>query len=388
MMSAPRSKSTPEADLDPFSMPTDEIDALILESILSHSTDHVFFKDRQSRFVRVSNGLLKHFGAKRMEDILGKTDADFFAPDHARPALEDECRVIATGQPMRAKIEREVWPDNRISWASTTKLPWRNHQGEIIGIFGISRDITREHSLTLELEKKTQQLETSNRELEQFAFIASHDLQEPLRMISGFVQLIQRRYEDQLDDKGREYIRFAVEGATRMRSLIEGLLQYSRVKKQGVAMQPVDCSLVFADVVHNLRVLIEETGAQMDIEGELPIIQGVPSQIAQVFQNLINNAIKFRSEGVEPHIKVSVHDEEDHVEIALSDNGIGIDPKYADRIFGMFQRLHTRQKYEGNGIGLAMAKRIMIHHGGDICLEGSSKQGACFRLTFPKLPRT
>lgn len=385
MLDAPNSGQASNPSLDPFSMPSAEIDALILDSILSNSMDHVFFKDRQSRFVRVSDGLVKHFGLENAESIIGKTDFDVFLDEHARPAYEDEQRVIATGQPMRAKIEREVWPDRPDTWATTTKVPWRNKKGQIIGIFGISRDITREHSLTLELEKKTEQLENSNRELEQFAFIASHDLQEPLRMISGFVQLIQRRYEDKLDDRGREYVRFAIEGASRMQSLIGGLLQYSRVKKHTDDIEPVDCSLIFADVVNNLRVIIQESEAQMDIEGELPVVMGVKSQVAQVFQNLMNNAIKFRREDVAPLIQVSVSERNDNYEIVFADNGIGIDPQYAERIFGMFQRLHTRQKYDGNGIGLAMAKRIMIHHGGDIRLESELGEGARFILTFPKM---
>ncbi len=298
-------------------MPSEEVNALALDSIINHTCDHVFFKDRQSRFVKVSSGLLKHFQVGSDEEIIGKTDFDFFSEEHARPAYEDEQRVIASGQAMPAKIEREVWPDRPDTWASTAKIPWRNHEGEIIGVFGISRDVTQEHMLRLELEKQTALLESSNRELEQFAFIASHDLQEPLRMISGFVQLIQRRYEDKLDDRGKEYIRFAVEGAARMRSLIDGLLQYSRVKSKSGNLEPVDCSVVFADVVRNLRRTIEETNARVEIEGDLPTVMGVHSQISQVFQNLLQNAIKFRRPDTDPLIRLSVPSNEREVPLVV-----------------------------------------------------------------------
>ncbi|WP_309396523.1 sensor histidine kinase [Cerasicoccus maritimus] len=365
-------------------MSTKQIDSLVVDAMLNQQTDNVFFKDRESRFVRVSRGLVQHFGVQSAEELLGKTDFDFFADEHAREAYEDEQHVIATGQPMPPKIEREVWPNRADNWVSTTKLPWRDESGEIVGIFGISRDITREHLLKLELERKTELLENSNRELEQFAFIASHDLQEPIRMIAGFVQLIERRYNDVLDERGREYIRFVVEGSSRMQALINGLLQYSRVKTKTSDLEPIDCSLVLADVVRNLQVLIKETDAQMDIENDLPVVLGVRSQISQVFQNLLNNAIKFRRKDVPPLITVSVKHEGDHSIVCVADNGIGIAPKYQNRIFGMFQRLHTREQYAGNGIGLAMTKRIMIHHGGNISLESEVDEGARFYLKFPR----
>jgi len=373
----------PDAQGDPFAMPKEAIDALILGAVMHHLTDHVFFKDRKGRFVRASNGLLIHFGVQSMDDLIGKTDFDFFDDAHARPAWEDEQRVIATGETMPPKIEREVWPNRPDTWASTIKLPWRNTDGAIIGIFGISRNVTAEHELRLELERKTFQLENSNRELEQFAFIASHDLQEPLRMITGFVQLFQRRYGAHLDDRACGYLGHVVDGATRMSQLIDGLLQYSRVKSNAPQPQPVDCSLVLADVVRNLQVSIKEADAQLEICGQLPVVLGVRSQIAQVLQNLFSNAIKFRRKDVSPVITVSCERSGDTHEISVADNGIGIDLRYADRIFGMFQRLHTRREYEGNGIGLAMAKRIMIQHGGDIRVESEPGAGSCFILTFP-----
>jgi len=369
--------------LDPFAMPQDAIDALILEAVMHHLTDHIYFKDRDGRFVRASRGLLVHFGISSMEELVGKTDFDIFDEAHAQPAWEDEQRVIATGEPMPPKIEREVWPNCPDTWASTVKLPWRNADGEIIGVCGMSRDVTREEELKIELDKKRAQLEHSNQDLEQFAFIASHDLQEPLRMISGFVQLIQRRCADQLDERATGYFAHVVDGAARMSQLIDGLLQYSRIKSKSVEPAPVDCSHVFAQVVRNLQLAIQEADAQLELIGALPVVKGVESQIAQVFQNLFSNAIKFRREGVAPVITVSSEQCGGEVVIRFEDNGIGVDPKYSDRIFGMFQRLHARKAYEGNGIGLALVKRIMNQHGGDIRLESASGCGSCFALTFP-----
>ncbi|MEO0794042.1 MAG: ATP-binding protein [Verrucomicrobiota bacterium] len=365
-------------------LPSAEIDQLVLDSLMNHITDHVYFKDRDSRFVRINQGMVGHFGLNDVSEAVGKSDFDYFSDRHAKCAFDDEQRIIETGEPIINKVEHEVWPDRTDTWVATTKMPWRNKDGEIIGVFGISKDITEQQKLAIKLEEKTQQLEISNQELEQFAFIASHDLQEPLRMISGFVQLIQRRYKEKLDDRGQEYIRFTVEGAQRMQALIDGLLQYSRVKTRAANKESVDCSVVFAEVVCNLQRIIKEVGAQVEFDGDLPVINGVTSQISQVFQNLLANSIKFRRQDVPLVIKINVWETDRHYEIGFSDNGIGFDPQYCDRIFGMFQRLHTRQEYEGNGIGLAMVKRIIGQHGGSIRVESEPGKGTQFYITFPK----
>ncbi|WP_064743643.1 sensor histidine kinase [Actinomadura rifamycini] len=218
-----------------------------------------------------------------------------------------------------------------------------------------------------QLTEQAEELRRSNAELEQFAYVASHDLQEPLRKVASFCQMIERRYGDQLDDRGRQYIEFAVDGAKRMQALINDLLQFSRVGRMSRIEDAVDLNEVARQAVSNLDALIEETGATVDV-GELPAVPGDRSQLTQLFQNLVGNAIKFRREGVAPRVALGAARRDGEWEFHCSDNGIGIEPRYADRIFLIFQRLHQRDEYSGTGIGLALCKKIVEYHGGRIWL--------------------
>ncbi|MEU7896622.1 ATP-binding protein [Nonomuraea sp. NPDC049152] len=217
-------------------------------------------------------------------------------------------------------------------------------------------------------DEQAEELRRSNGELEQFAYVASHDLQEPLRKVASFTQMLEQRYGDQLDDRAKQYIAFAVDGAKRMQLLINDLLDFSRVGRIGGEKVPLDASLPLEDAVANLATQIEETGAEVAY-GALPEVTGNRSQLAQLFQNLIGNAIKFRGDEP-PVVRVEARrDAEGMWEFSCSDNGIGIEEKYADRIFLIFQRLHTRDRYPGTGIGLALCKKIVEYHGGRIWLD-------------------
>ena len=240
------------------------------------------------------------------------------------------------------------------------------------------------------LDEQTEELRRSNAELEQFAYVASHDLQEPLRKVASFCQLIERRYGDQLDERGKQYIEFAVDGAKRMQALINDLLSFSRVGRMARPEDSVDLDDVVRQALDNLSTLREETGAEVDVP-ELPDVPGDRTQLVQLFQNLVGNAIKFRREGVPPRVAIDVRRAGDEWEFGCTDNGIGIEPQYADRIFLIFQRLHAREEYSGTGIGLALCKKIVEYHGGRIWLdtdEHGDAPGTTFRWTLPAQPST
>ncbi|HEX5214926.1 MAG TPA: PAS domain S-box protein [Vicinamibacterales bacterium] len=247
---------------------------------------------------------------------------------------------------------------------------------------GILRDVTDRKNAERELELKNEELSRSNQELEQFAYVASHDLQEPLRMVSNYTQMLARRYKDNLDADANEFIDFAVDGAKRMQALIHDLLQYARVGTRGKEFKPVPGAKVVGDGLANLTSAIEESQAEIKV-GDLPVFNCDAIQLAQVFQNLIGNAIKFRRPNSVPVITVTSTRKADHHLVTIADNGIGIDPKYFERIFQMFQRLHGRTEYPGTGIGLALCKKIVERHGGRISVESEPGKGTTFSFTLP-----
>ena len=226
------------------------------------------------------------------------------------------------------------------------------------------------------------ELEQSNIELEQFAYVASHDLQEPLRMVSSFLQLLERKYHNQLDDDGKEFIHFAVDGANRMKTLINDLLKYSRVGTRGKPFTKTDMNVVIRQVITNLSSSLEESGVKVDLS-HLPDINADESQMIQLFQNLVSNAIKFRGQ-VDPFVKINSSESDEALTFTIEDNGIGIEPRFHDRIFVIFQRLHTPDKYPGTGIGLSVCKKIVDRHHGEIKLESESGKGTKFKIVLPK----
>ncbi len=235
------------------------------------------------------------------------------------------------------------------------------------------------------LADQAEALARSNADLQQFAYVASHDLQEPLRMVASYLQLIARRYQGRLDSDADEFIDFAVGGARRMQDLIADLLAYSRVGTQAKALQRVDTERAFGKAVENLKVAIDESGAVVTRSG-LPAVWADPVQIVQLFQNLIGNAIKFRGQR-RPEVRVEAETRDDATTFRIRDNGIGIEPQYADRIFVIFQRLHTREEYGGNGIGLAVCKKIVERHRGRIWMESNPGQGSTFSFTIATPPQ-
>jgi signal transduction histidine kinase len=236
---------------------------------------------------------------------------------------------------------------------------------------------------TAELNERAKDLERSNSELQMFAYVASHDLQEPLRMVASFTQLLAKRYGDKLDDDARDFINFAVDGATRMQTLISDLLEYSRVGTQGKPFAPTDANALLQKVLESLRFAIEESGAVISSD-PLPVVMADPQQLGQLFQNLLTNAIKFRGADP-PHVRISIERNGSDWKISVRDNGIGISQEHADRIFVIFQRLHTKTEYPGTGIGLAICKKIVERHSGRIWIEPSPGGGTTFCFTIPVL---
>jgi light-regulated signal transduction histidine kinase (bacteriophytochrome) len=257
-----------------------------------------------------------------------------------------------------------------------------NEAGEVQGVFAAARDITQRKAMENELRQTLEKLKQSNAELEQFAYVASHDLQEPLRMVASYVQLLQRRYQGKLGPEADEFIGYAVDGANRMRGLIDDLLTYSRVGRLGKPFEPINLKSTLDIVLKNLQASIEENNATITHD-KLPVISADGGQLVQLFQNLIGNAIKFHGKEA-PCVHISAKNKGSEYQFAVSDNGIGIDPQYFERLFKIFQRLHTREEYPGSGIGLAVCKKIVERHGGRIWIESQVGKGSTIYFTLSK----
>jgi signal transduction histidine kinase len=313
-----------------------------------------------------------------------------------RPLMElgREVRIVAGGD-----LEHQVQPGGPpdvAAVAADAELMRRRLRSEYQAAVGLRHEalVARD-----QIEAQALELRRSNAELEQFAYIASHDLQEPLRKVASFCQMLERRYAGQLDERADRYIAFAVDGAKRMQNLINDLLAFSRVGRTTAGFQPVDLNLCVATAIADLETLIEETGARIDV-GELMVVPGDASLLRQLFLNLIGNAVKFRGEAP-PHVWITGEpavDGDGHGDVGLfavtvADNGIGIDPRYAEKVFAIFSRLHAREEYEGTGIGLALCRKIVEFHGGtiNVVLPGAvsgdaddpAGSGATLRFTLP-----
>lgn len=318
------------------------------------------------------------------DELLGQNHRIINSGHHPRQFFVDLWATIASGNVWKGEIKNRA-KDGSFYWVDTTIVPFLNDRGRPIQYVAIRNDITVRHSALEALSVRSEALARSNAALEEFAYVASHDLQEPLRGVSGCVQLLQRNYSGKLDSRADEFIRHAVLNVQRMQTLILALLDYTRVDRRGSPFQIEDSGAILRDALANLSVSIQESGAQITT-GTLPTVFCDRHQLGQVFQNLIGNAIKFR--GAEaPRIDISAEaggNSGADWTFAVRDNGIGIDPRQAERIFGVFQRLHGREKYPGTGIGLAICRRIVARHGGRIWVESQPGKGAAFFFTLGK----
>ncbi|WP_226480491.1 PAS domain S-box protein [Natrinema amylolyticum] len=324
--------------------------------------------DEDLRYTAAGGAVLEEVGTSE-EEIVGKSLWERY-PDELAAQLEPNFRAALEGERNSFEIE---FHDRH--WIAYT-LPVDDDDGDTFAGMVMVQDITERR----EYQRK---LEESNERLEQFAYAVSHDLQEPLRMVTSYLRLLEQRYGDAFDEDGEEFLAFAVDGAQRMREMIDGLLEYSRVETRGDPLEPTDLDAVLDDVLTDLQFRIEETDAEITSES-LPLVEGDANQLRQVFQNLLSNAIEYS--GDEPP-RVRINAERDGGEwlLSVSDEGIGIDPDDRERIFEVFQRLHTREEHDGTGIGLALCERIVERHGGDIWVDSGSDagEGTTFSFTLP-----
>jgi len=307
--------------------------------------------------------------------VVGRSVFDVYRD---QPALLDDTRRALAGTPVTfpSHVHGAVF-DNHLT-------PLHDAQGRLISVIGVSTNITERARAEAALVENRRELERSNAELQQFAYVASHDLQEPLRTITSYLMLLQlqRRYQGKLGADADEFIGFATDGVQRMSALIKAVLAYSRVGTHGAAFGPTDCGALVAAAVANLDARIAESDARV-VYDALPAVHGDAAQLGQLFQNLIGNALKFTRPDVAPLVRVEAERQGDRWLVRVVDNGVGIAPAHTARIFQMFGRLHTRTEYEGTGIGLAVCQRIVERHGGRIWVESQPGQGATFLFTLP-----
>ncbi|WP_306052001.1 PAS domain-containing sensor histidine kinase [Natronococcus wangiae] len=264
---------------------------------------------------------------------------------------------------------------------SVKGMPIRNERGKVTRAVLTLSDITERREYQRKLEETIERLETSNERLEHFAYAASHDLQEPLRMVSSYLQLIENRYGDALDEEGEEFLEFAIDGADRMRNMIDGLLTYSRIETRGDPFEPTDLEDVVDDVLTDIQLQLAESNTDVSV-GKLPRVNGDANQLRQLFQNLLSNAIEYSGDGP-PTIRVDSEQRDGKWIVSVHDEGIGIEPDEQERVFEVFQRLHSREEHKGTGIGLALCQRIVERHGGEIWVESEPNEGATFSFTLP-----
>lgn len=319
------------------------------------------------------------------EELIGQNHRLFNSGYHAPEFFAALWTTIINGHDWRSDIRNRA-KDGSIFWVDTTIVPLLKGEEHPQQFLSISQDISDRKRAEQEMRLLTERLELNNRELQDFAYVSSHDLQEPLRKIQAFGDRLKTTNGDVLNERGKDYLERMLNAANRAQVLINDLLAFSRITTKAQSFVPIALGEVLEGVLSDLEVRVEQTGTTI-ICAPLPVIEADPSQMRQLFQNLISNAIKFCKDNVAPIIQILVQmiqqDDHDFYEIRVIDNGIGLDPKYSDRIFQMFQRLHGRNAYEGTGIGLAICRKIVERHGGMITVESQIDQGATFIITLP-----
>lgn len=385
-----------------------------LKSIIDNIPVAIFIKDLEGRYILVNR---QFSGISRLHDkqVIDKTDHAIFSKETADDWQQKDREVMENKRILTVE-EVMSHPDGTFHTYISSRLVLSDEEGLPYALLGVAMDITerkRQEELlqdaNIEFERRARimrslledldqskrdlaerakELARSNAELEQFAYVASHDLKEPLRMVSSYVQLLQQRYKGKLDQDADEFIYYAVDGASRMQTLIDDILAYSRVGTRGVPLEPTDCNEVLKMALDDLNVLIQESKASI-VSEHLPEIAVDSAQITQLFQNLIANAIKFRQPDKPLSIKIlcSRLDSGEWL-FSVKDNGIGFDQQYAEKIFVIFQRLHGRGEYSGTGIGLAIAKKIVERHGGRIWAESRPGKGSTFYFAIPTASST
>jgi len=351
-----------------------EGESRLLSAIVDSSDDAIVSKDLNGTITSWNKGAERLFGYTA-EEIVGKPVTLLIPPDR----LDEEAQIIArlkAGERVDHFETLRRRKDGALLDISLTISPVRDATGQVVGASKIARDITQRKRAEAEIRR-------ANQDLEQFAFSASHDLQEPLRSVKIYSELLARRYSDKLDGQALEFLEFVRSGATRMELLVSDLLSYTQVSKREESPEFVDANAALAVVLESMAGSISESGARITSD-PLPTVSMRGGQLQQLFQNLIGNAIKYHRPDRTPEIHVAAQRQGEGWTFAVTDNGIGIAPEYKEKVFGLFKRLHTNEEYSGTGIGLAICQRIVDQHNGQIWVESEPGQGSVFRFTIPQ----
>ncbi|AOY80972.1 PAS domain S-box protein [Moorena producens JHB] len=351
----------------------------LLNLFLEYVPAAIAMFDQQMRYQFVSRHWYSEYNISD-DNIIGKSYYEVF-PETPEGWKKIHQRCLE-GYSAECEEDLFIRANDEQQWLKWEIRPWVDIAGKISGIIMSTEVITERKEAQEALKRLNQDLSRSNRELEQFAYVASHDLQEPLRAISSYTQLLAKKYQSNLDAQADKYIHYIVDGATNMQQLIQDLLSFSRVGTHGKKLAATDCEVVLNRVLDNLNVAIIESDAIVTHDS-LPVVMGDDIQLSQLLQNLIGNAIKFRSQEL-PRVHISAELKAKEFIFSVRDNGIGIEPEYFERIFTIFQRLHTRREYPGTGIGLAVCKKIVERHGGKIWVESELGVGTTFYFSIPQ----
>lgn len=333
-----------------------------------------------------SEGVIQNWnaGAHRIKgytesEIVGKNFRIFYTETDRQNGKPNQLIRIAKEE---GRAQDEGWrvrKDGSTFWGSITITAVHDEHGKLVGFSKVTRDLTERRQSEVELKEHARKLESKNRELEQFAYIASHDLQEPLRTVTTLTDLLAKNYADQFDEKGQQMMTYINQATGRMRQLIHGLLDYSRIGREST-LTSIDLNELMKQVKEDLSTTIQETKATINTDN-LPTINGYEIELRMLFQNLISNAMKYAQADNPPVISISAEKKSNHWKFAVSDNGIGIPQEFQDKVFLIFQRLHTKDEYEGTGIGLAHCRKVVELHNGNIWVESIPNKGSVFYFT-------
>lgn len=352
----------------------------MLQLVLDTIPQGVFWKARDFSYLGGNRAFLRDCGFASADELIGQRDEQLFRQDSAERYRADDKQVMESGIAKTDYEETITRPNGDISWVHSSKLPLKNPDGSIFGVLGVYEDITKRKRVEAELKR-------SNADLEQFAYAVSHDMRQPLRMVSSYLQLLEKALQNQLDDDTRQYLHFASDGARRMDAMIAALLDFSRVGRKTEPMTILACRDALDEALAFLGPEQVKTNAQIEIAGDWPNLIASRDEMVRLFQNLVGNALKYHDPEKTPQVRIHGNLDNKIWRCEIRDQGIGIEPSQINRLFQVFSRLQARSSFEGVGVGLALCRKIIEHHGGRIGVESSGEgQGSTFWFELPCAP--